>query len=458
MTRGSNAWIVVGSLLYFLASYFGATPLSLHNANIVQLNIASGIGMIMCLHGGIKALFILALAAPLSHSLAIFHWDPNAALFPAILSGLLAPVACFLSAKAWDKHFSYEGLRFETLLPYLIRVCLLPGLLLGSLTSMDSLYGGYTGQGGYFYDLYEITSAYALGILLVAPLYYIWTHTSNPVAHLTQANVLYILGYLMLTLGAFVLSPGLIFIAPVVPIILAFKGEELAALLGLFGMGIIVAAIAPYGLGPFDLPDKVEGHMALLTFVLVSMITPIAIGLHARRLQSVSKSRDRWQTKAQTDQLTGLPNRYAFFPELERSCEGAKNADETLVVAVLDVDHFKMVNDSYGHATGDKVLAQIAELIRDQMRESDVVARIGGEEFAILLHGPTVSQAKRALDRLRQRCESHQMTLPDGSLSVTVSIGAVVYQRSESKEDVMARADAQLYKAKREGRNRVIIE
>ncbi|PKF49638.1 hypothetical protein AT251_17440 [Enterovibrio nigricans] len=433
MTRGSNAWIVAGSFLYFIASYFGATPLSLHDANIVQLSIASGIGMIACLHGRFKALVCLAVAASLAHGLAIYHWDASADLTPAFISGLFTPLACFLSANAWKARFMKEGLKFETLFSYLMRVCLLPGLFLGSIKSLDILYGGYTGQGGYFYDLYEITSTYALGILLVAPFYYIWTHTETPLSHFNRENILYILGYLLLTLGAFIFSPGLIFVAPVIPVILAFKGEELASLTGLFGMGLIVAIIAPYDLGPFNLPDKIEGHTALLTFVLVSMITPIAIGLHVRRLNLVSKSRDRWQTKAQTDQLTSLPNRYAFFPELTRSCEEAEDGRSNLVLALLDIDHFKTVNDSYGHAVGDQVLNEIADLMREQMRESDLVARIGGEEFAILLHGPSKQQAERALDRLRLRCEQHNIQRYDKSVSVTVSIGATMYQPQKHK-------------------------
>ncbi|KXF80451.1 hypothetical protein ATN88_22130 [Enterovibrio coralii] len=341
---------------------------------------------------------------------------------------------------------------------YLLNVCLLPGLLLGSVKSLDILYGGYTGKGGYFYDLYEITSTYALGILLVAPFYYIWTRTEKPLSHLNKQNLSYIGAYLLITLGAFIFSPGLIFIAPVVPMILAFKGEELASLLGLLGMGLIVTAIAPYDLGPFNLPDKTEGHTALLTFVLVSMITPIAIGLHVRRLNVVSRSRDRWQTKAQTDQLTGLPNRYAFFPELTNHCEAADDANTDLVLAVIDIDHFKVVNDTHGHAVGDKVLLEIAEIMRDQMRESDFVARIGGEEFAILLPGATTQQAKRALDRLRQRCEHHKITLADTELTVTISIGATHYQLSESQDTLMERADTLLYQAKNTGRNRVVVQ
>ncbi|CZF86159.1 GGDEF domain-containing protein [Grimontia marina] len=458
MARGSTAWSAVVTLIFFLASFAGTTPFNLHDANIAQVSIASGIGMIGCLYGGIRTLFSLIFASTMAFGLAIYNWDPTASLVPALITGAIMPLACYLSAQVWKNLFSHSGVRFETLKHYVLQICILPGFLLSLVTASDSLYGGYTGEGGYFYDLYELTSTYALGILLVAPFYQLWRLEEDPFRQFSRNAILNIILYLTLTILAFVGgAPGLIFVAPVIPVILSFKGDELASLAALFGMGIIVTMIAPYNLGPFNLPNKVEGHASLLTYVLMSVITPLAIGLHVRRLNVVSRSRDKWQSKARTDQLTGLPNRYAFFPELTKQFEHASKGGKKLVVAMIDVDHFKMVNDSYGHAAGDVVLMDIALMMQEEMRDSDLLARVGGEEFAILFPGANEAQALKALERLRIRCESHISRYQEVELSVTISIGAAVFKASETKDALLGRADSLLYQAKEDGRNRTII-
>lgn len=458
MTRGSTAWSAIVIFIFFIATFTGTTPFNLHDANIAQVSIASGIGMIGCLYGGIRTLVALIAASTLAFGLAIYRWDPSAPLAPALITGAITPMACYLSAQIWERLFTGSGVRFETLKHYVLQVCILPGFLVALVTASDSLYGGYTGDGNYFYDLYELTSTYALGILLVAPFYQLWRLERKPLQKFTRNALLAIISYLGLTVLAFVGSaPGLIFVAPVIPVILAFKGEELASLAALFGMGIIVTTIAPYNLGPFDLPDKVEGHASLMTYVLMSVIMPLAIGLHVRRLNVVSRSRDKWQTKANTDQLTGLPNRYAFFPELAKQFEDAAQNQGKLVVAMIDVDHFKIVNDTYGHAVGDVVLMEIALLMQEEMRDSDLVARIGGEEFAILFPGSNEEQALKALERLRLRCENHIVRYQEFELSVTISIGAAVYLSPESKDALLGRADGLLYQAKHGGRNRTEI-
>ncbi|CZF82832.1 putative diguanylate cyclase YcdT [Grimontia celer] len=458
MARGSTAWAAVVTLIFFLASFAGTTPFNLHDANIAQVSIASGIGMIGCLYGGIRTLLALIFASTLAFGLAIYSWDPTAPLIPALVTGAVMPLACYLSAQIWKNLFSNGGVRFETLKHYVLQVCILPGFLVSLVAASDSLYGSYTGKGGYFYDLYELTSTYALGILLVAPFYQLWRLEEDPFRQFSRNAILSIVLYLTLTILAFIAgAPGLIFVAPVIPLILAFKGEELASLAALFGMGIIVTTIAPYNLGPFDLPNKVQGHASLLTYVLMSVITPLAIGLHVRRLNVVSRSRDKWQSKARTDQLTGLPNRYAFFPELAKQFEHASKQGKKLVVAMIDVDHFKMVNDTYGHAFGDVVLMDIALLMQEEMRDSDLLARVGGEEFAILFPGTNEDQAFKALERLRTRCESHISRYQDVELSITISIGAAVFKSPEPKDSLLGRADSLLYQAKEDGRNRTII-
>jgi diguanylate cyclase (GGDEF)-like protein len=155
---------------------------------------------------------------------------------------------------------------------------------------------------------------------------------------------------------------------------------------------------------------------------------------------------DRYEALAGTDQLTGLPNRRAWDQRLTTLILGAERTGEGFVVAVVDVDHFKAYNDAYGHVEGDVLLREIAQAARDELRAVDLVARWGGEEFAIALPAEDDARARAVLERVRA-------AVPQGQ---SVSIGYAHWSDGESAESLMKAADAALYEAKRTGRNRVI--
>jgi len=158
---------------------------------------------------------------------------------------------------------------------------------------------------------------------------------------------------------------------------------------------------------------------------------------------------------ASTDQLTGLANRHHFFSLGEALQARARRLDEPLGVLMMDLDNFKSINDSYGHDIGDLVLLTFAQLCRSIFRESDVVARIGGEEFAVLLPATDLDGGLLVAERLRERVESyHVIPHSGGILRFTVSIGVAELEFDESKLDAaLMRADRALYHAKRTGRN-----
>jgi diguanylate cyclase (GGDEF)-like protein len=146
---------------------------------------------------------------------------------------------------------------------------------------------------------------------------------------------------------------------------------------------------------------------------------------------------------AQTDALTGLPNRRAWDSHLKRSLAG----DRRIAIAMLDFDHFKAFNDSYGHPAGDRLLKEAAAAWRDQLRDGDLLARVGGEEFALILVDCDIETATDVIERLRA-------SMPQGR---TCSAGLAVRAAGESAEAIITRADRALYRAKADGRNRVAL-
>jgi diguanylate cyclase (GGDEF)-like protein/PAS domain S-box-containing protein len=176
-----------------------------------------------------------------------------------------------------------------------------------------------------------------------------------------------------------------------------------------------------------------------------------AIAIEHRRNQSALEA------QAYSDPLTGLANRRAFLERATSECARATRLDTDLAVLMMDIDHFKRVNDTHGHVAGDRVLKTLADVCRTTLRASDVIGRIGGEEFAILLPDTGTDQALETAERLREALAAAQTTLTDDTtISVTASIGLTSRNGQIADIDtLLAQADDALYRAKREGRNRV---
>jgi two-component system, cell cycle response regulator len=161
--------------------------------------------------------------------------------------------------------------------------------------------------------------------------------------------------------------------------------------------------------------------------------------------------------QATHDGLTGLWNRAAIFDLLHREFQVAARSALIAGVMMLDVDHFKRVNDSYGHPAGDAVLREVARRAQLAVRDYDLVGRYGGEEFLIILPDCAPDQLQSCAERIRQAVAGQPVTSDDSSISITVSIGtAILDPLSTNEKDALAAADTALYHAKNSGRNRVV--
>ncbi|PKG57074.1 deoxycytidylate deaminase [Shewanella sp. Choline-02u-19] len=158
------------------------------------------------------------------------------------------------------------------------------------------------------------------------------------------------------------------------------------------------------------------------------------------------------------DSLTQLPNRAALEERMDIEYRNYKRTQQPLWVAVADIDHFKTINDSFGHSTGDKTLQVIAMALKSSLRDTEFVARYGGEEFVFLLPDIGENDIKPLLDRVREKVKSIPFKFKNQRITVTVSIGAAQIIENELISETFERADAALYKAKHESRDRVIID
>ncbi|WP_256807448.1 diguanylate cyclase [Pseudomonas siliginis] len=159
--------------------------------------------------------------------------------------------------------------------------------------------------------------------------------------------------------------------------------------------------------------------------------------------------------KALIDPLTGLPNRAAWSERLEHEIQQWQQHGNTLSLAMLDLDHFKRINDSYGHLAGDKVLKIIATVLRKRLRGSDFIARFGGEEFVLLLPATPPAVGAKLLETLRAAIEACPFHFKGERVTITISMGLASFKVGEHSDLVLKRADQALYRAKNAGRNRV---
>ncbi|MGH8108881.1 MAG: GGDEF domain-containing protein [Arenimonas sp.] len=190
---------------------------------------------------------------------------------------------------------------------------------------------------------------------------------------------------------------------------------------------------------------------------LVVAILPV-IGTTAYLLMCSDRLRRQWELAASTDYLTGLANRRTLAHAGERAFHSAQRQKQELSVAVIDVDHFKGVNDRYGHDTGDLALKHIARMLENAGRKNDFLGRQGGEEFVVLFDQTDREHGIVAAERLRTCVQDNVLNVGGHSVPMTVSVGLAVYCESDRNfNDLLRRADQALYAAKKGGRNRVEV-
>jgi two-component system, cell cycle response regulator len=170
------------------------------------------------------------------------------------------------------------------------------------------------------------------------------------------------------------------------------------------------------------------------------------------------QAHEQLRFQATHDGLTGSWNRVAILEMLRRELERGARSKTTTGMLMLDIDHFKAINDTYGHLTGDAVLREVTQRISQAVRSYDSVGRYGGEEFVIVLPGCNREQVDQGAERVRAAVDNGPVRVNDSQIAVTVSIGAAVTTRGAiSEKEILAAADVALYRAKEIGRNRTVI-
>ena len=176
------------------------------------------------------------------------------------------------------------------------------------------------------------------------------------------------------------------------------------------------------------------------------------------QLEKIELLQEKLREQATLDPLTGLYNRRYMIDMMHRELSRAKRENTPISIAIMDLDHFKNINDTFGHKGGDAVLVAMAELFLSHVRTSDIVCRYGGEEFLILMPGASIDHAAERMEELRKIIEAKSIIHNDKTIPVTASIGVSSYPLNGEDDDaLLLEADNMLYNSKRNGRNRVSV-
>jgi len=243
---------------------------------------------------------------------------------------------------------------------------------------------------------------------------------------------------------------------------LVFVGAGITAFVRQRGGVALLASVLPFvavgaleAFAPFTLALwKVEAFMLSGGWLALtcSMVLTLRLGI-------LRQQRDEMARLAQTDALTGLPNRRAALAQLERSVVDARASGTPLTIAFLDLDHFKRINDLYGHECGDRVLRHVAHALRGTFRSADHVARMGGEEFLVIMPGADPEHARTRVDTLRAMLSNTGVVLDTPGMQVTLSAGISALRDDDAGVDaLLQRADITMYAAKHAGRDRTELE
>jgi diguanylate cyclase (GGDEF)-like protein len=453
-------WLPLAALLYVLLGWAGVALLSLESEKPALLWLPAGLGVLMWQRAGWRA-FPWIFAASLLTNLAVMLSDasPSRALLPVGVSMAADSLLPWLAVTMLQRHLP-DGLHtVKGLFPFVLFVCLLPAALAAIAITAGLAMDTDAHWSELLLTMRMLLLGHSLGVLLVYPIYHAFHAATWP----KNVDIAWTLVPAVLLLEVVYLSfnsmPGLIHLITPFFLYLALsdKNREMLGLLLLIVVAILYKSTG--GLGPFAVASPSEGLFLLMTFIFVLTLIALSLMLHKRELQNSVTSRDLWRRRAGIDELTGLSNRYIFMPILEAELGRTLRHKRPFSLALLDIDHFKQINDSRGHMLGDKVLRALAQFMQNEMRTIDVLCRFGGEEFCILLPETSLNFAAFAMERLRERLASEGLDVDGERMFVTVSIGLVSFSGGdEAQEALLKRADELLYAAKHAGRNVLMTE
>ncbi|GGZ60913.1 diguanylate cyclase [Paraglaciecola chathamensis] len=275
-------------------------------------------------------------------------------------------------------------------------------------------------------------------------------------ANLVTSALMLLMLYLIVMGGVKNTGPLWIYIVP--PVVLFFGGLKRGLIqLGIFALVVILILEFPNnGLLFAEYSNEFRSRL-IYSFITVSMLFVFYEYSRQRSFKTQQELSKKFEQQARIDSLSGLQNRRGMLEKLEYEHQRTLRHSKNMTLMMCDIDHFKQVNDKYGHDVGDIVIKQVGQMFANGLRKQDTVARWGGEEFLFMLPETSQQQAFLLAEKLRKKIESYEQKVDSTHLSVTVSIGIYQMHPQDKLDHAISRADTNLYRAKTHGRNCTVV-
>lgn len=477
--RTPPLWVLV--LLYGLAHFVSIELTELNWGNWGMFWLPSGVGVLMAVCHGWRGVVLGGLCS-LGTSWGMYFLQNETWRWEVLLlQGLPVSLTdCFQYAvfflvlgRAWpfrldDRHnlFRVFAATLAAVLASVPLLIIVPRIL---LYLADAQQYPWPVLASLLAELELLLMSNSLGIMLVCPLGLVLM-TRHLRQQMLNPGTLMLAGGILLALGLPLVTLMQEYL--VLPFIawMALRSKLGGVVLGMAVTGGGVAVLSLYGLGPFsDIPA--EQAMTSLGAYILSLSLPLLVlgcvlaewdeqnaqledTVRERTLALETANRDLFLL-ANRDFLTNAANRRHFLDEAGKCMQRAQRYDEPLSLGILDLDHFKRINDRYGHAVGDQVLVRVVASCQASLRASDLLGRWGGEEFVVLLPGIAEAEAVLAFEKLLHEVRELSIDVGSEHLQVSFSAGVAQWDGKESLEHLLSRADTALYEAKHEGRNQI---
>ncbi|RUO41874.1 hypothetical protein CWE22_06915 [Pseudidiomarina aestuarii] len=461
LTGRNFLYLLIASGIYFLSARFAVLLFSLEPGNIALIWLPSGIGLLMVLRFGYWAVPFIVVASYLANSagmaavLSELAWLHTSTA--ALSNGLESALAATLMRRLLP-----EGLQsFQDIFPFVFGVCLVSTAVNSTILVVNLVMAGFFAVESSWMIWLILIVTNSLGILLLIPLAQAVLQAWESRLQMRLGDAARCIALFIICTGmtwlAFDMFAGFIFLIMPALMFLAVQGRKESVYVTLTVTVGLTVALAAENYGPFQLQTDEWSRLYLLSYLYSLIVLVLGTELYQRDLLSEVQARQSWQYRAHHDALTSLGNRSLFIPLLENEMKRAERMNRAFALALIDLDNFKSFNDSFGHALGDKVLKEFAQLVRKNLRDIDVAARMGGDEFAILFPETPMSEARHAVERLRKQVEKLTIKYHGRTIQFTISSGLAEFipHEKHTSDAILGRVDQLLYEAKRQGRNQV---
>lgn len=437
--------LVLGTAFYYGSALFGMSIFSFHPSNITLLWLPFGIGVILVHQFGMKALPFIFLGSFFANYPGMSHESPYHILHTAIaaIADTLAP---YLSAHLIKRYVNNYFDNIKILFPFAFYGAIIPTFISSLIIALNLASGGYIRYFDICGFILMLMFADALGLLLLYPLYESYKTLSKPTSKEWKNAFLYTLLALLLIWSSFYFHYLIFLVLPLL-LIPAFhlRMHVLMGILLIVVIGIIaLSAHNPKNI--FDVGTQMESILMLITYLISLVFVVIGTSLHhAELIININLTN--------TDNLTKVKNVKAYKERINELISNFERYKIPFSMMIFDIDDFKMINDTHGHRAGDIVLMELSALVQKNVRHTDTLFRVGGEEFVILCPNTVLHDAIDVANKIKNVVEHELTVIPNQR--ITISIGVSQVKEEDAEDTLYRRVDGLLYQSKQNGKNKI---